>query len=192
MGVHRFLNRIWRLIVNEDNTSDLTRLSDAPISTSLERLLHQTIKKVGEDIDALRFNTAISASMILLNAMEDEAGDDRSSGVPRVAFEVLVKLIFPFAPHIAEELWQRMGHHETIFNAKWPVYEEARTVENTITLILQVNGKLRDKLEVPRGLSSAELEQFARESPNVMKHIDGKGIRKIIVVPDKLVNVVAA
>ncbi len=186
MGVHRFLNKIWKIIVREDNTTDLNTLSDKVPSQSFERLLHQTIKKVGEDIEALRFNTAISASMILLNAIEDEQG-----GVPRLAFEVLLKLIAPFAPHIAEELWQRIGHDGTIFDSQWPLYDEAKTIEHVVTLILQVNGKLRDKLEVPRGLSAGDLEQFARESPNVMKHIDGKQIRKIIVVPDKLVNVVA-
>jgi len=185
IGVHRFLNRIWRLIVNEDNTSDLSHLSDATPSASLERLLHQTIKKVGEDIDALRFNTAISALMILLNGMEDNTG-----GIPRSAFEVLVKLLSPFAPHIAEELWQRLGHSETILDSPWPQYDDAKTIEDSITLILQVNGKLRDKLDVPRGLSRDDLERFARESPNVVKHIEGKEIRKVIVVPDKLVNVV--
>ena len=186
-GVHRFLNRIWRVLVNEDNTTNLSNLTDSKPSQSLERLLHQTIKKVGEDIEALRFNTAISASMILLNAMEEESG-----GIPRGTFEILLQLISPFAPHIAEELWQRTGHSGTIFDSPWPKYDEAKTVESVITLILQVNGKLRDRLEVPRGLSASELEQFARSSPNVMKHIDGKAIRKVIVVPDKLVNVVAA
>ncbi|MFI5202269.1 MAG: leucine--tRNA ligase, partial [Candidatus Kapaibacterium sp.] len=185
MGVHRFLNRIWRIVVKEDNTSDLSHLSHDTPSPSLDRLLHQTIKKVGEDIDGLRFNTAISALMILLNGMEDESG-----GVPRSAFEVLIKLLSPFAPHIAEELWQRLGNERTIFDAPWPAHDEAKTIETSITLILQVNGKLRDKLEVPRGLSRADLERFARESPNVMKHTDGKEIRKVIVVPDKLVNVV--
>ena len=186
-GIHRFLNRIWRIAVNDDNTTNLSNLKDATPSSSLERLLHQTIKKVGEDIEALRFNTAISASMILLNAMEEESG-----GIPRSAFEILLQLISPFAPHIAEELWQRTGHEGTIFDSHWPEYDEAKTIETSITLILQVNGKLRDRLEVPRGLSASDLETFARQSPNVMKHIDGKSIRKIIVVPNKLVNVVAA
>jgi len=187
MGVHRFLNRVWRLIVNEDNTTNLAQLTDGTSSQTLERLLHQTIKKVGEDIAGLRFNTAISALMILLNGVEDEA-----SGIPRSAFEVLIKLLSPFAPHITEELWQRLGNETTIFDAPWPAYDETKTIETSITLILQVNGKLRDKLEVPRGLSKDDLERFARASPNVMKHIDGRQIRKVIVVPDKLVNVVAA
>lgn len=187
MGVHRFLNRVWRLIVREDNTTDLSHLTDSAPSQALERLLHQTVKKVGEDIDGLRFNTAISALMILLNGMEDEA-----NGIPLSAFESLIKMLSPFAPHITEELWQRLGHEGTIFDSSWPTYDETKTIEASITLILQVNGKLRDKLEVPRGLSKDDLERFARESPNVMKHIEGKQIKKVIVVPNKLVNVVAA
>ncbi len=187
MGVHRFLNRLWRVIVREDNTTDRSSITDGTPSSSLERLLHQTIKKVGDDIEALRFNTAISACMILLNAMEEESG-----GIPRAAYEALLKLMAPFAPHIAEELWQRLGNAGTIFDTTWPAYDEAKTVETTVTLILQVNGKVRDKLDVPRGLMTADLEAFARQSPNVMKHIDGKQIKKVIVVQDKLVNVVAA
>ncbi len=186
MGVHRFLNRIWRIAVNEDNATDLSRISDTAPSPALERLLHRTVKKVTEDIDKLRLNTAISAMMILLNAIEEE------QPVPRSSFVILIKLLSPFAPHITEELWQRMGNEGSIFNAPWPTYEEALTVDDSITLILQVNGKLRDKLEVPRGLSKDELDRFARESPNVIKHIDGKEIRKVIVVPDKLVNIVAS
>ena len=96
----------------------------------------------------------------------------------------------PFAPHISEELWQRLGHKDTIFDAAWPEFNESKTIDESITLILQVNGKLRDKLDVPRGLSRDDLERFARESANVKKHTEGKEIRKVIVVPDKLVNVV--
>jgi leucyl-tRNA synthetase len=186
MGVHRFLNRIWRMAVSEDNVTDLSRITDASPSPALDRLLHQTIKKVGDDIEKLRLNTAVSAMMILLNAIEEEPV------VPREVFETLLKLIAPFAPHIAEELWQRIGHEGTIFDSFWPEYDDAKTIKDSITLILQVNGKLRDKLDVPRGLSKDDLERFARESENVMKHIDGKQIRKVIVVPDKLVNVVVA
>jgi leucyl-tRNA synthetase len=184
MGVHRFLNRIWRIAVNEDNVTDLSRITNAAPSPALDRTLHRTIKKVREDIENLRLNTAVSAMMILLNTIEEE------QTVPHEAFETLVKLISPFAPHIAEELWRRLGNEKTIFDALWPHYDEAKTVDDSIMLILQVNGKLRDKLEVPRGLSKDDLERFARESSNVIKHVEGKEIRKIIVVPDKLVNVV--
>ena len=185
MGVHRFLNRIWRTIVNEDGVTDTSHLTSAPPSRALELALHQTIRKVGDDIEALRTNTAVSAMMILLNVMMDVPG-----GIPTMAVEILIKLVSPFAPHIAEELWHRLGHEGTIFDTPWPKYDESKTVENIVTLVLQVNGKVRDKLEVPRGLSREDLERFARESANVTKHIDGKAIRKVIVVPDKLVNVV--
>ncbi len=187
MGVHRFLNRIWRIAVSEVGMTDLSRITESEPKRNLDRTLHQTIKKVTEDIDALRLNTAISAMMILLNAMEEESG-----GIPRSAFEALLKLLYPFAPHITEELWQRLGHNEILLNAAWPVCDESKAVEDTITLILQVNGKLRDKLEVPLGLTREDLERFARESPKVRQHTDGKEIRKMIVVPDKLVNVVVA
>ncbi len=186
MGVHRFLNRIWRMAVNEDNVTDLSRITNATHSPALDRTLHRAIKKVSEDIESLRLNTAVSAMMILLNAIEEE------QNVSREAFETMLKLVSPFAPHIAEELWQRLGHNGTIFDAPWPPFDESKTVEDSITLILQVNGKLRDKLEIPRGLLKQELETFARENPNVMKHIEGKEIRNIIVVPDKLVNIVVA
>jgi leucyl-tRNA synthetase len=184
-GVHRFLNRIWRIAVTEEGATDLSRLTSAAPSPALERALHQAIKKITEDIEALRLNTAISALMILLNAISDE-----KEGIPIAVFESLLKMLSPFAPHITEELWQRLGHEDSIFNAKWPEYDESKTIEDVVTLILQVNGKLRDKLEVPRGLSREDLERFARASANVIKHTDGKEIRKVIVVPDKLVNVV--
>lgn len=205
VGVHRFLNRVWRLAVNEDGVTNLSNINEKEPSKTLERVLHQTIKKAGEDINALQFNTAVSALMILLNAMElSKAGIVLESGgtiaadaetqgnIPRSAFETLLKLIAPFAPHISEELWQRLGHKDTICNAAWPEFDESKTIDESITLILQVNGKLRDKLEVPRGLSKDDLERFARESANVMRHTEGKEIRKVIVVPDKLVNVVVA
>lgn len=185
MGVHRFLNRIWRFVADDDGRTDLSRLTRSSMSKGLETLLHQTIKKVGEDIDALRLNTAISAMMVLLNKMSEEEG-----GTPRAAVEVMIKLISPFAPHLAEELWQRLGNDQSIVFSPWPEYDEAKTVEDTIMLILQVNGKLRDKLEVPRGLSREELERFAQESPKLQKHTAGLSVRKLIVVPDKLVNVV--
>jgi leucyl-tRNA synthetase len=185
-GIHRFLNRIWNLMVSETGET-VTQMTNAAPSQSLERVLHQTIKKVGEDIQALRLNTAISSLFILFNAMMDEAG-----GAPMSVYEMLVKLISPFAPHIAEELWTRLGHEGSIQFAGWPAFDEAKMIENTITLILQVNGKLRDKLDVPRGLSREGLEAFAMKSEKLLKYVAGAEIKKVIVVPDKLVNVVVA
>ncbi len=184
-GVHRFLNRLWRFVADDEGSATLDRLNDVPLSKSQERVLHQTIKKVREDIDGISFNTAISAMMICINEVAGE-------GViaPRIYIETLIKLTAPFAPHIAEELWSRLGHTESIFDSAFPEFDEAKTIEDTVTLIFQVNGKVRDKIEVPRGLSREELEKFANESENVKKHIGSSEVKKMIVVPDKLVNVV--
>ncbi len=185
-GTHRFLTRLWNLMVSETGET-ASQLSDAAPSSSLERVLNQTIKKVGEDIQALRLNTAISSLFILFNAMMDEAG-----GAPRSVYETLIKLISPFAPHIAEEMWSRLGHQGSIQFAGWPAFDKTRMIDETVTLILQVNGKLRDKLDVPRGLSREGLEAFAMKSEKLLKHVAGGQIKKVIVVPDKLVNVVVA
>jgi leucyl-tRNA synthetase len=109
---------------------------------------------------------------------------------PRMYVETLVKLVAPFAPHIAEELWSQLGHSESIFTASFPEFDESKTIEDTITLIFQVNGKVRDKIEVPRGLSREELEKFATSNERVQKHIGSAEVKKMVVVPDKLVNVV--
>ena len=184
-GVHRFLNRLWRFVANDEGETQPQRTSNVPPSKVQERLMHQTIKKVGEDIEALRLNTAISAMMIFINELPtDEAA-------PREAVETLVKLTAPFAPHIGEELWSHLGHSGSIFDAPFPKYDESKMVVDTVTVVLQVNGKIRDKLEVPTGLSREELEQFATSSERVQKHIGDLQIKKIIVVPNKLVNVVA-
>lgn len=184
-GVHRFLNRLWRFVANDEG-EPTSRVKDVPLSKDLERLMHQTIKKVSEDIDALRLNTAISAMMILMN----EVPTGEQEPAPREAVETLVKLVAPFAPHLCEEIWSRLGHTDSVVNAPFPVYDPTKIIEDTATIILQVNGKVRDKLEVPRGLSREELEKFATSSDRVQKYIGESSVKKIIVVPDKLVNVV--
>ena len=184
-GVHRFLNRLWRFVANDEG-EPTSRVKDVPLSKDLERLMHQTIKKVSEDIDALRLNTAISAMMILMN----EVPSGEQEPAPREAVETLVKLVAPFAPHLCEEVWSRLGHTDSVVNTPFPVYDPTKIIEDTATIILQVNGKVRDKLEVPRGLSREELEKFATLSDRVQKYIGESSVKKIIVVPDKLVNVV--
>jgi len=193
-GVHRFLNRLWRFISgNEDSGADSQsagqeiispKLNDLPLTKTQERIMHQTIKKVGEDIDALHLNTAISAMMIFINEIPSD------QPAPREAVETLLKLTAPFAPHIAEELWTRLGHGGSIFDSEFPKYDESKLVEDTVTIVFQINGKMRDKMEVPLGLSREELEKFATSSERIQKHIAGSQIKKLIVVPDKLVNVV--
>ncbi len=184
-GVHRFLNRLWRFVANDEG-DPTSRVKDVPLSKDLERLMHQTIKKVSEDIEALRLNTAISAMMILMN----EVPSGEQEPAPREAVETLVKLVAPFAPHICEEIWSRLGHTDSIVNTSFPRYDQTKIIEDTATIVLQVNGKVRDKLEVPRGLSREELEKYATASDRVQKYIGESSVKKIIVVPDKLVNVV--
>jgi leucyl-tRNA synthetase len=185
-GVHRFLNRLWRLVADDETGETHNRwTSDAPNEVQ-ERVMHQTIKKVASDIEGIRFNTAISQLMICMN--EIVTGD--SPSVPKVCIETMVQLVAPFAPHIAEELWSRLGHSASVFESGFPAYDESKTIENMVTLVLQVNGKVRDRLDVPKGLSREELEKFATGNDKVAKHVGDMSIKKLIVVPDKLVNVV--
>ncbi len=187
-GVHRFLNRVWRLFVKEDLEATTAELdaSIQDVEPDLEslRLLHKSIKKVGEDIEGLRFNTAISQMMIFVNEMNKK--DVR----PRAVLDTFILLLAPFAPHLAEELWGMLGHEGTLALEPWPAFDPAYTVDDEVEVILQVNGKLRDRLLVAKGTSPADLEAAAKENEKVRSFIDGKTIVKVIAVPDKLVNIV--
>ena len=182
-GVYRFLGRVWRLFVAEDGSLDS---SIAPVDPTeeFERLFHQSVQKVGEDIEALRFNTAISQLMILINEAY------KLEQKPRDLMEQFILLLAPFAPHLAEELWERLGHNESLAYHPWPSYEAGKTVEQSVEVILQVNGKVRSKIRVSMGTGEEELERRAFEDVNVQRHIDGKTIAKKIVVKNKLVNIV--
>jgi leucyl-tRNA synthetase len=182
-GVYRFLGRVWRLFNDEEGR---LAVDDSVPDPKLVKILHQTIKKVTEDTEALAFNTAISQMMILVNELT--AGETR----PRAVLEPFVLLLAPYAPHLAEELWSRLGHPETLAYEPWPAYDPALLREDTVTLVLQVNGKVRDRMEAPAGATADALEQLARANPKVQEWTAGKQIRKVIVVPGKLVNLVAA
>jgi len=187
-GVHRFLNRVWRLYIT-DTPEHATPMLDASIvdatpDTETLRLLHKTIRKVTEDIEALRLNTAISQMMIFVNEM------NKRNIRPRSVMETFILLLSPFAPHLAEELWSLMGRNATLAYESWPEFDATLTTDEQVQLVLQVNGKVRDKILVPVGLDNSALESAARASESVRKHTEGKTIVKIIAVPDKLVNVV--
>jgi leucyl-tRNA synthetase len=182
-GVFRFLNRAWRLIATEDGTLDGT-VDSRDVPAELDRVVHATVKKVTEDIEALRFNTAISQMMIFVN--EVMKADVR----PRKILEPFVLLLAPFAPHIAEELWSILGHRESLAYEPWPAYDPAKLVEDTVEVVLQVNGKLRGKITVPAGLTDAEMQTRAFGDENVRKFVGGKTVVRVITVKDKLVNVV--
>ena len=182
-GITRFLDRVWRLYVNEDGSPALTR---APASESARRALHQTIRKVGEDIDALKFNTAIAQMMVFVNEVNP------LTERPLELLEPFVLVLAPFAPHLAEELWSRLGHPDSLAYAPWPAYDPALCVDETVTVAVQVNGKLRATLELPRGADQAAAQAAALADARIQRYVDGGAIRKVIHVPDKLLNLVIA
>jgi leucyl-tRNA synthetase len=186
LGVHRFLQRVWRLVVEEDadDAESLRALAPGPGPESQQRLLAETVAGVGDDLEALRFNTAIAKLMIFLR----DGGKD--APLTRDSVETLLKLLAPLAPHLAEELWERLGHAESIACAPWPVADPALLQAETITLAVQVNGKRRDEIQVPAGADEAAVRAAALASENVRRHLEGKEPRKVIVVPGRLVNVV--
>ncbi|EHB6449518.1 leucine--tRNA ligase [Enterococcus faecalis] len=182
-GSRKFLDRVWRLIVDEEGKirDRITTINDG----RLTKVYHQTVKKVTEDMANLHFNTAISQLMVFVN----EA--NKVDALPYEYVEGFVQLLAPIAPHIGEELWQILGNEESLTYVPWPIYDEAALVEDEVEVVFQVNGKLRGKQNVARGLSKEELEQIAMNHEAVKEFIEGKTVRKVIAVPDKLVNIVA-
>ncbi|MGP3608762.1 leucine--tRNA ligase [Anoxybacteroides rupiense] len=183
-GARRFLDRVWRLFVEENGELN-PKIVDQAEGDTLERVYHQTVKKVTEDYEAIRFNTAISQLMVFINEAY------KAPVLPKAYMEGFVKLLSPVCPHIAEELWEKLGHTNTIAYEAWPVYDETKLVEDEIEIVVQVNGKVRAKLHVPADASKEQMEQIALEDAKVKEQLDGKTIRKVIAVPGKLVNIVA-
>nr|WP_150959243.1 leucine--tRNA ligase [Aneurinibacillus sp. XH2] len=185
-GTYRFLNRVWRLFIQEDGSlnAKITK-EDSKIDDSFRRTWHKTIKKVTEDYEALRFNTAISQLMIFVNEAY------KADSLPWEAMENFVQMLSPIAPHIAEELWEKLGHTDTsITYVPWPVYDEKWTVENEVEIVVQINGKIVDRLSVPNNLDQQGMQEAALGSDKVKEAMAGKSVRKVIAVPGKLVNIV--
>lgn len=182
-GVNRFLGRFWRLYVGDDEALS-PALSEAAPNEEMDRIYHETVKKVTEDLEALRFNTAISQLMIAVNELTGQ--ETRNL----LQMKGLVLLLSPFAPHMAEELWSRLGETDTLAYQPWPSFDESKLTQKTITLPVQVLGKHRDSLEVAPGLSKEELVALAMASEKVQKHTEGKQLVKVIYVPDKILNLV--
>jgi leucyl-tRNA synthetase len=185
-GTWRLLDRLWRLGIEVAEAGP----TQAPGDSDLTRVAHRTIEKVSDDIlRRFQFHTPVAALFELVNEIYRAKGDPRLAGDVRFATETAISLIQPYAPHIAEELWERLGH-ERLWDEPWPEADPALLVRDTFELVVQVNGKVRDRVEVPAGLSDDELVTRARELPRVQAHVDGKEIRKAVVVPGKLVNLV--
>ncbi|MDX1756756.1 MAG: leucine--tRNA ligase [Marinobacter sp.] len=195
-GAHRFLKRLWRMVgehtaVGEVPALDVQALNSA--QKALRRKTHETIAKVSDDVSRrLTFNTAIAAVMELMNEI-GKLNDDQpqSRAVIQEALDTAVLLLSPIAPHICHSLWQALGHEQAVVDADWPEADESAMVRTEIQVVLQVNGKVRAKAEVPADIDKAALEKLALENENVARFTDGKTVRKVIVVPGKLVNVVA-
>ena len=189
-GVARFLARVWRLMMDETQTGAWevsSRVQAVEPDKAQQRILHATIKKVTEDIDALAFNTAISQMMVFVNAFTN------APVVPASAMCTFLVLLNPFAPHISSELWEKIcGRGSDITAERWPEFDEALLVEDEVDIVLQVNGKLRDKVRVPIDATQEQLEEIARSNERVREFVAGKEIRKVIAIRNKLVNVVAS
>jgi leucyl-tRNA synthetase len=188
LGVHRFLHRIWSLILDESDRLRSEAIAEVEPEGTLRRTLHRTIAAVTADIEGLRFNTAISRQMELVNELQDTA---RSGKLPRSAVETLVLLLSPFAPHVAEELWQKLGHGESLAYHRWPEHDPSALIEDTVEVAVQVNGKVRDRLTVPAGAAEEDVRKLALERPRVQEFLAGKTVAKAVYVPGKLLNLVA-
>ena len=182
-GITRFLDRVWRLIVNEAGGPSLAGIEAEP-SLEQRRLLHQTIKKVTDDLEALRFNTAIAQMMVFTNEVT------KLKTRPRALLEPFVLLLSPFAPHIAEELWERLGKAPSVATQPWPEYDPVLVARDRLTIPIQVNGKLRSKIEVPADSSEEQVVRLARQDAKLSEWLQGKTPRKVIYVEKKLVNFV--
>jgi leucyl-tRNA synthetase len=175
-GVRRFLDRVFAVTLRADAA---TKPDDA-----LTRLLHQTIRKVTEDIEAMRFNTAISAMMVLTNELM------KLDEVPTEALDVLAKLLHPFAPHLGEEVWELLGHPPSIQHEAWPTYDPALCEQDEVEVPVQINGKVRAKITLPKNATEAQALAAAQALPNLAPHLKDKPLRKTIWVPNKILNLI--
>ncbi|HEC2202549.1 TPA: leucine--tRNA ligase [Staphylococcus delphini] len=182
-GSRRFLDRVWRLFVTEDSqpTDKLVEGDTAALQT----VYHQTVKKVTEDFESLSFNTAISQLMVFINECY------KADTISKAYAEGFVKMLAPIAPHIGEELWSILGHDTTITYQPWPSFDPSLLEEDVVEIVVQVNGKVRAKIEIPKDMSKADMEATALANDNIKAAIEGKDVKKVIAVPQKLVNIVA-
>ena len=187
-GIARWLNRVWDICRRDPAALDG---SGAAAERETERLLHQTVRKCYNDLDRFKFNTAIASLMELTNHLNRVWADSSvSPEMWRECVEKLLLMLSPMAPHLTEELWERAGREYSIHQQLFPSWDEALAADEVFTLVVQVNGKVRDKLEVPVGIPEAEAQELAMSSPRVQSFLDGKSVNKTVYVPGRLLNVV--
>src|SRR4029079_2965964 len=191
-GVARFLARVWRLLMTENQAGEWVlsdKVKEIEANKQQQKVLHATIKKVTEDIESFSFNTAISQMMIFVNAFTNV------EVIPLSAMRTFLILLNPFAPHISSELWERLSSEfgdvrGDVSQESWPAYDKRLLIEDEVEIVIQVNGKLRDRIKMPLAAAEEELKAAALSKPKVQDRIAGKAVRKLIVVPKKLVNIV--
>ncbi|MBA2395988.1 MAG: leucine--tRNA ligase [Ktedonobacteraceae bacterium] len=189
-GVWRFLNRFWSLI-NESWITGKANAAETNESKAIERLRNKTIKRVTEDLSNFRFNTALAALMECNNALVKQQNENVAhSAAFQRTLETMMQLLSPLAPHITEELWQLTGHNSSIHTSDWPTYDEALTKDETFTLVMQINGKVRERIEVAAGITEAEVRELVVNNPRITTFIGETTVQKIIYIPGKLVNIV--
>jgi len=203
-GSYRFVGRVWRLVeelrehlLAVGACSSTAEDAKTPVARELRLKEHATVRKAGDDLnDRFQFNTAIAAVMELVNALylaKDElVADESGRKVLSSAMSTVLTLLSPFTPHLSEELWALLGHTESVSTLPWPRWKEDALVRDTVTLVVQVNGKLRGKLDIPADASREEVETLALNEPNVLRYLEGVTVRKVVVIPGKLVNVVVS
>ena len=183
-GVHRFLQRTWRMVVDENTAELVEAVKEAVADEVTLRLLNQTIKKVGDDIDSFGFNTAISQMMILVNHLSKQPVR------PKTVVEKFILILAPFAPHITEELWEKLGHTDTLTYEPWPEYDKELIKEKEIELAVQVNGKIKDRIVVSADADQEQIKQQALGSEKVIAAMSGKEPKKIIVIKPRIVSII--
>ncbi|MGY2441123.1 leucine--tRNA ligase [Pseudomonas sp. SDO52101_S400] len=196
-GSHRFLKRVWRLAQAHVTQGLPGKLDVASLNDEqkvIRRAIHQAIKQASHDVGQNhKFNTAIAQVMTLMNVLEKAAqATEQDRALVQEGLETVTLLLAPITPHISHELWNRLGHADPVIDAGWPVLDESALVQDSLTLVIQVNGKLRGQIEMPAAATREEVEAAARANENVLRFVDGLTIRKVIVVPGKLVNIVAS
>jgi leucyl-tRNA synthetase len=193
IGAKRFLQRFWRLalaITPSPPRSGGSGDSSPTVNTQLRRTIHRTIRRVTADVEAFKFNTAIAALMECLNEMSAHHHAHGVTPALAEATRTFVLLLAPFAPHIAEELWARLGGPCSVHQQAWPVWDEALAAEETVTLVVQVDGRVRDRLTVPADIEEAEARERALNCDGVHRQLDARRVARVIYVPGRLVNIV--
>ncbi|WP_395318666.1 leucine--tRNA ligase [Fructilactobacillus frigidiflavus] len=183
VGANRWIKRVWRMYLNDDNSTSDMLVADN--DGKLDKVYNQTVKKVTDDIEKMRFNTAISQMMVFVNEVY------KNKQLPKRYAEGFIKLLSPITPHMAEELWQQLGHEDTIAYAEWPTYDESKLKDDQVEMVVQVNGKVRAHITVAAGTSKEAIEKIALADDNIKDNLQDKTVRKVIVIPNKIVNIVA-